>query len=79
MRLSHTGEAASLADRLFLPDVTASLPAYQHPFTSTPMTHVRVGVYSVCTAQSAVVCHAGADTYHISNKSVDGHDRMLQL
>lgn len=30
VRLSHTGEAASLAARLFLPCVTASLPAQHH-------------------------------------------------
>ena len=43
------------------------------------MAHVRLGVYSVRNAHSALICHAGADTYHISNKFVDGHDRMLQL
>ena len=30
VRLSHIGEAASLAARLFLPCVTASLPAQPH-------------------------------------------------
>jgi len=65
VRLSQTGEAASLAARLFLPCVTASLPAHQHLFTYTPMAHVRVGIYCICIAQRYVMhrlTHITAET-----------------